>query len=174
MKRIIALAVLALGVFASTAGAAISIAPALAGPGYQNLSPWTCNGRTFSQSNGPIRLGFGWFANNQGGLKQFFNNSHGSIAITGTDTFNDSWANSKNAFVTAQGIEWTTGEPNTGTTPGGQPVNGVASWYRGVLAFAPGTYNMTVSFVFDKAVNDGWDTYTDPISNGGCSFTIVP
>jgi hypothetical protein len=179
MKRIIMiLAVLALGVsiLAATAGAAITITPAPAGPGYQNLSPWNCDGRTFSQSGSPIRLGFGWFANNEGGLKQFFRNTHGSVSITGTDTFNDSWNNSSNGnpFVTQQGIVWTSGEAGIGTPPGGGTVTGVASFYRGVLAFVPGTYTLSVSFVFDKAVNDGWDTYTDPISNGGCTFTVVP
>jgi hypothetical protein len=186
-KRIATLAALvvalALSVGASTAQAAITITQAPAGPGYQNLSPWTSNGicggngGTYSLSDPrPIRLGFGWFANNQGGLKQFFQNSHGSVSITGTDTFSDSWANSKNgsSFVTQQGIAWTSGEAGTGTPPGGGTVTGVATWYRGVLSLAPGTYTLRVAFVLDKTISDGWDEYSGTIDNGsGCTFTVV-
>ena len=58
-KRIIAAlaASFALMALASTAEAAITITQAPAGPGYQNLSPWTCGGRSFSASGAPIRLG---------------------------------------------------------------------------------------------------------------------
>ena len=183
MKRFTALLAvvssLILGV--SAAQATITVTQAPAGPGYQNLSPWTgtgiCGGQggTYSASGAPIRLGFGWFANNQGGLKQFFSNSHGSISITGTDAFSDSWSSSKSGtpFVTQQGIVWTSGEAGTGTPPGGGSVTGVSAWYRGVLSLAPGTYTLTVAFVFDKAVNDGWDSYTGTVSNNSCTFTVV-
>jgi len=175
-KRIIvALAAsLASMALASTAGAAITITQAPAGPGYQNLSPWNCGGHVYSASGAPIRLQFGWFANNQGGLRQFWDNSHGSVAITGTDTFADSWTDSKNGtpFVTAQGITWTN-EPGVGMPPGGGTVTGVATIYRGVLAQAPGTYTLSVTFAIDKAINDGWDTYTSDLSNTPCTFTVL-
>src|SRR5262245_25378374 len=101
---------------ASAAWATITITQAPAGqpsPGYyKNLSPWgtggTCpgNGGNAYASSDRIRLGFGWFANNPGGLKGFFQNTHGSVSITGTDTFSDSWARSKSGspFVTTRGI----------------------------------------------------------------------
>lgn len=184
MKRFTALLAvvssLVLGV--SAAHATITVTQAPPGPGYQNLSPWsqtaTCGGQggTYSASGNPIRLSFGWFANNQGGLKQFFQNSHGYVSITGSDTFSDSWSNSKSGspFVTQQGIVWTSGEAGFGTPPGGGTVTGVASIYRGVLSLAPGTYTLSVAFVLDKAVNDGWDTYTGTVSNApGCTFTVV-
>src|SRR3954469_24929227 len=89
-------------VFAGAAGATIAIAQAPAGPGYQNLSPWNCNGHSYSASGAPIRLGFGWFANNQGGLRQFWSNTSGTVDITsgtvdnpGTDTLHDQWTETK-------------------------------------------------------------------------------
>jgi hypothetical protein len=183
-KRIIVslIAAVALAIGALPAGAAIGITQAPAGPGYQNLSPWTstgvCGGQggTYSASGAPIRLGFGWFTSTQGGLKQFFQNSSGYVEIRGTDSLDDSWAESKSgsAFVTQQGIAWTTGEPNTGITPGGVSVKGQASWYRGVLSLAPGTYTLRVAFVLSKQINDGWDDYSGTIGNGsGCTFTVV-
>jgi hypothetical protein len=193
-KRIIgALAAsLALMALASTAQAAITITQAPAGPGYQNLSPWNCgtptdphhyyltprydsNGNRIGTTGLPIRLGFGWFANNNGGLKQFFQNTHGSVSITGTDTLSDSWtsANSGTPFVTTSGITWTSGEAGTGVPPGGGTVTGVATFYRGVLSIAPGTYTLSVTFAFDQAVNDGWDTYAANTSiNGTCTFVV--
>jgi hypothetical protein len=163
-------------VLAATAAAAITITQAPAGTGYQNLSPWTCNNHTYSIANGPIRLGFGWFANNSGGLKQFFTNTSGSVDISGTDTFHDQWTESKTGapFVTQQGITWTKNEPGTGTTPSGTKVTGVATFYRGVLNFVPGTYTMTVTMSVDKTISDGWDTYTAPTSfTGNCTFTVA-
>lgn len=185
-KRIIAAfaASLAAMAVASTAGATITITQAPAGqptPGYyKNLSPWqsgTCggNGGTYASTD-RIRLGFGWFANNQGGLSQFFKNTHGSVSITGSDTFSDSWARSRNGspFVTQQGIVWTSGETGTGTPPGGGTVTGVSTWYRGVLAIGPGTYTLSVTFVIDQSVNDGWYTYTAGTTfNGTCTFTVT-
>jgi hypothetical protein len=172
----------ALMALASTAGATITITQAPAGPGYQNLSPWSstgvCGGQggTYSASGAPIRLGFGWFANNQGGLKQFFQSTSGTVDITGTDTAHDAWAATKNGGppVSQQGITWTSGEPNTGTTPGGQTVKGVAGWYRGVLSLAPGTYTLRVAFNISGTINDGWDNYSGTIDNGnGCTFTVT-
>ncbi|HEX3237067.1 MAG TPA: hypothetical protein VHQ99_01535 [Gaiellaceae bacterium] len=179
-KRIIAVlatsfAVLAL---AATAAAAITITQAPAGPGYQNLSPWTCEGHSYSLANGSIRLGFGWFANNQGGLKQFFTNTHGTVDISGTDTFHDQWARSSTGspFVTQQGITWTSGEAGTGTTPSGSKVTGVSTAYRGVLALAPGSYTLTVAMLVDKTISDGWDSYPAGTGSltGTCSFTVTP
>ncbi len=189
-KRIVAAlaASFALMALASTAGATITITQAPAGqptPGYyKNLSPWqsgTCggNGGTYSSTD-RIRLGFGWFANNQGGLTQFFKNSHGTVDITSstnTDTFHDEWARSKNGspFVTQQGIVWTSGEPGTGTTPSGSKVTGVSGWYRGVLSLSPGTYTLKVAFIIDQQISDGWDSYSGTIDNGsnGCTFTVT-
>ena len=164
-------AVLAL---AATAAAAITITQAPAGPGYQNLSPFNCNGHSYDVNGAPIRLAFGWFANTQGGLKQFFSGTHGTVDISGTDTFHDEWASSRNGspFVTQRGITWTSGEPGTGTTPGGK-VTGVAAFYRGVLALAPGTYTLSVAFVIDKTISDGWDQYTAGTNlNSSCTFTV--
>jgi len=168
-------AVLAL---AATAAAAITITQAPAGPGYQNLSPWNCNGHVYSASGSPIRLGFGWFANKQGGLKQFWQNTHGTVDITGTDTFHDEWSRSPTGtpFVTQQGITWTNETGVQGTTPGGSPVTGVASIYRGVLALAPGTYTLSVAMLVDKTISDGWDSYPADTSSltGTCTFTVNP
>ena len=191
-KRIIGTlaASFAMMALASTAGAAITITQAPAGPGYQNLSPWNCgttadphhyyltprydsDGNRIGTTGLPVRLGFGWFANNKGGLKQFFQNTHGSVSITGTDTLSDSWTSSKSGspFVTTSGITWTSGEAGTGVPPGGGTVTGVSTSYRGVLSIAPGTYTLSVTFVFEQAVNDGWDTYTGSI-NGTCTFVV--
>ena len=76
---LVAAVALAVSALASTAGATITITQAPAGPGYQNLSPFNCGGKTFyltphyvTDPNGnmfqvqgsglPIRLGFGWAA----------------------------------------------------------------------------------------------------------------
>ena len=179
-KRFIAVlaALFAVLALAATAAAAITITQAPAGPGYQNLSPWNCNGQTFSASGAPIRLGFGWFANNQGGLKQFFTNTHGTVDITtSTDTFHDQWSRSPSGspFVTQRGITWTSGEPGTGMTPSGSKVTGVAAFYRGVLALAPGTYTLNVALLIDKTISDGWDSYAGGTSlTGNCTFTVNP
>jgi hypothetical protein len=177
-KRIIAAlaASLALMALASTAGAAITIAQAPAGPGYQNLSPWTCNGRTFSASGNPIRLGFGWAAHTASQMRQFFLYSHGSVSISGSDTFSDSWADnpSGDPFVTAQNIAWSSLESIQATPPGGgASVQAVASNYRGVLSLAPGTYTLSVQFVFDRPVQDGFQSYRGTLSNSPCTFTVT-
>jgi hypothetical protein len=178
-KRFIAVLAASFAVlaFAAAAAAAITITQAPAGPGYQNLSPWNCGGHVYSASGAPIRLGFGWFANNQGGLKQFFANTHGTVDITGTDTFHDQWSRSQSGspFVTQQHITWTSGEPGTGTTPSGSKVTGVAGFYRGVLPLTPGTYTLDVALVIDKTINDGWDSYAGGTSlTGNCTFTVNP
>jgi hypothetical protein len=177
-KRIIAAlaASLAVMAFASTAGAAIGITQAPAGPGYQNLSPWTCEGHTYSASGAPIRLGFGWAANTPAQMRQFFQYSHGSVAIAGTDTFFDSWADNPNAtpYVSQQhGIAWSQLESITATPPGGgTQIAAVASNYRGVLALAPGTYTLSVTFGFDRPIQDGFGVYKGSL-NGTCSFTVT-
>jgi hypothetical protein len=172
---------LALSILAATASAAITITQAPPGPGYQNLSPWNCGGHFYKASGAPIRLGFGWFANNEGGLKQFFQNTHGDVSIQNTadptDTFSDSWVsdNTGAPFVSTQGIAWTDGEAGTGSPPGGGTVTGVATIYRGVLTLAPGTYTLHAEFVIDKTISDGWDSYSGTIDNGsGCTFTVGP
>lgn len=191
MKRSVIAALAAsftLLVLASSAGAVITVTQAPAGPGYQNLSPWNCGGHTYyltprydasgawiPNTGNPIRLQFGWFANNEGGLRQFWDNTHGFVSITGSDTFGDSWLDSTNSrpFVTGQNITWSD-EAGVGGPPGGATVTGKASIYRGVLALAPGTYTLSVTFAIDKAINDGWDTYTSDLSNTPCTFTVDP
>jgi len=153
--------------FASTAGAVITITQAPAGPGYQNLSPWSCGGRTYSASGAPIRLGFGWAAHTAAQVRQFFQYSHGSVSITGSDTLSDSWADNPNAtpYVSQQGIAWSPLESVMATPPGGgAQVAGVASNYRGVLSLAPGTYTLSVTFVFDRPVQDGFKSYRGSLS----------
>ena len=161
---------------ASTAAAAITITQAPAGPGYQNLSPWTCNGRNYSLANGPIRLGFGWAAHTTAQMRQFFQYSHGSVSITGTDTLSDSWADNPNAtpYVSQLGIAWSPLESIMATPPGGgAQIAAVASNYRGVLSLGPGTYTLSVMFVFDRPVQDGFTSYRGSLSNGGCTFTVT-
>lgn len=195
MRKLIAtLAAFAALVFAGTATAAIPISQAPAGPGYQNLSPYTCEGRTFyltphyfdpdpitgiaqqiPGSGLPIRLQFGWGAHTPSQMAQFFKYSSGTVTITGTDTFSDSWANSTSgaAFVSQQGITWSALAPQTLTAPGGtQTLEGVNSLYRGVLGIAPGTYTLTATFVIDRPIQDGFGSYKGVIS-GTCSFTVV-
>ena len=177
MRKLIAtLAALAATlVFTGAATAAITISQAPAGPGYQNLSPYACEGRTFDLSDGPIRLQFGWGAHTTSQMEQFFKYTHGTVTITGTDTFSDSWANSASGapFVSQQGITWSALTPTTLTTPGGgSTVQGVSSIYRGVLAIAPGTYTLTATFVIDRPIQDGFGSYKGVIS-GTCSFTVV-
>jgi hypothetical protein len=178
-KRIIAAlaASFALMALASTAGATITITQAPPGPGYQNLSPWTCEGRTYSRASGPIRLQFGWGAHTESQMRQFFLYSHGSVSITGSDTFSDSWANSPTGepFLTQQGIRWSSLEPATLTPPGGGgTLQGFSSNYRGVLSFAPGTYTLSVQFVFDRPVQDGFQSYRGTLRNSPCTFTVTP
>jgi hypothetical protein len=65
-------------------------------------------------------------------------------------------------------------EDGTGIPPGGGTVTGVSTNYRGVLAIGPGTYTLSVTFVFDQSVNDGWDTYPAGTTlNGTCTFTVT-
>jgi hypothetical protein len=177
-KRIIAAlaASFALMALASTAGAAITITQAApAGPGYQNLSPWNCGGRTYSASGAPIRLGFGWAAHTSAQMRQFFQYSHGSVSITGTDTLSDSWADNPNAtpYVSQRGIAWGPLESIMATPPGGgAQIAAVSSTYRGVLSLAPGTYTLSVTFVFDRPVQDGFNSYKGSL-NGTCAFTVT-
>jgi len=176
-KRIIAAlaASFALMALASTAEAAITITQAPAGPGYQNLSPWNCGGRTYSASGAPIRLGFGWAAHTAAQMSQFFQYSNGSVSITGTDTLSDSWADNPNAtpYVSQQGIAWSPLESIMATPPGGgTQVSAVASTYRGVLSIAPGTYTLSVTFVFDRPIQDGFKVYKGSL-NGTCTFTVT-
>jgi hypothetical protein len=193
-KRIIAalVALLALMALASTAEAAITVTQAPAGPGYQNLSPFNCSGRTFyltphegTDANGnpftipgsgqPIRLGFGWAAHTPSQMRQFFTYSHGSISITGTDTFSDSWSDNPNGtpYVSQQGIAWSQLEDIQATPPGGSTtVTAVASNYRGTLSLTPGTYTLSVTFVFDRPVQDGFSSYKGSL-NGTCTFTVA-
>ena len=176
-KRFIAAlaASIALMALASTAGAAITITQAPAGPGYQNLSPWNCGGRTYSASGAPIRLGFGWAAHTSAQMTQFFKYSHGSVSITGTDTLSDSWADNPNAtsYVSQRGIAWSQLESVMATPPGGgAQIAAVVSNYRGVLSLAPGTYTLSVTFVFDRPVQDGFTSYKGSLS-GTCNFTVA-
>jgi hypothetical protein len=185
-KRIIAalMASLASMVLASAASAA-TITQAPAGPGYQNLNPFpnssgVCggNGGTYSLSGNPIRLTFGWGAHTTSQMTGFFKNSHGSVTITGTnDTFSDSWANSPSGspFVSQQGIAWSALTPVTLQAPGssGQTLSGYNSQYRGVLTIAAGTYTLTQTYVFDKPVQDGFASYSKPLTST-CTFTVVP
>jgi hypothetical protein len=160
---------------AATAAAAITITQAPGGPGYQNLSPWNCNGRSYSASGAPIRLGFGWAAKNSAEMTQFFKYSHGTVSITGTDTFSDSWADNPGGtpYVSQQGIAWSPLESGTGTPPGGtHQVAIVGSQYRGVLSLAPGTYTLSVTFVFDRPVQDGFQSYQGSLS-GSCTFSVT-
>jgi hypothetical protein len=176
-KRIIVLlaasfAVLAL---AGTAAAAITITQAPGGPGYQNLAPFNCNNRTYSLADGPIRLQFGWAAKNQAEMTQFFKYSHGTVDITGTDTFHDQWADNPagTPYLTQQGIQWSALAPGTGTPPGGtHPVSIVSSSYRGVLAIAPGTYTLTQTYVFDRPVQDGFQSYQGTLTSS-CTFSVT-
>ena len=189
---LIAAVALAVSALASTAGATITITQAQAGPGYQNLSPHTCGGRTFyltahqgTDANGnpiqvpgsglPIRLSFGWGANTDSQMRQFFKYSHGSVSITGSDSFSDSWANSPSGdpFVSQQGIVWDL-TPQTLTPPGNssQTVQGFSSNYRGVLSLAPGTYTLSQSFVFDRPVQDGFASYRGSLTST-CTFTVA-
>ena len=176
MRKLIAtLAALAAMVFAGTATAAIPISQAPAGPGYQNLSPWTCQGRTFDLSDGPIRLSFGWGAHTPSQMAQFFRFSYGSFSITGTDTAGDDWVNSPSGtpFVSTQGISWSALAPQTLTPPGGgSTIQGVSSIYRVVLGIAPGSYTLTATFVLDRPVQDGFGSYRGVFS-GTCSFTVI-
>ena len=186
-KRIVAAlaASLALMTLASTAGATITITQAPGGqpsPGYyKNLSPWTLtpgtacggNGGTYASTD-RIRLGFGWLASNRAGVREFFLDTHGYVQITGSDTFNDTWARSGTPFVTTQGIKWTVEDGLPGVTPGGAPITGSAAFYRGVLSLAPGQYTLSVGMLVDKTFTDGWETYTAGTSSlsNTCTFTV--
>ncbi len=189
---LVAAVALAVSALASTAGATITITQAQAGPGYQNLSPFNCGGRTFyltphyvTDPNGnmfqvqgsglPIRLGFGWAAHQESQMRQFFLYSHGSVSISGTDTFADSWADNPagTPYVTQQGIAWSQLEPTTGTPPGGtHSVPAVASFYRGVLSLGPGTYTLSQTFVFDRPIQDGFKSYRGSMTST-CTFTVA-
>ncbi len=193
-KRIIAAVVasLALMVLASTAGAAITATQAPAGPGYQNLSPYACNGRTFylsphqgTDANGnpvivpnsgdPIRLGFGWGAQTSQNMVQFFQNESGTATITGTDSFSDSWSavRSGNPPTSLDGISWSAPAPTLLTRPDGIQVSGLSSFYRAILSIAPGTYTLSVNITLAHPVNDGFGTAKGTIP-GTCSFTVAP
>ena len=188
MKRITTiLAVLALGVsiVASTAGAAITITQAPAGPGYQNLAPYpngvggcfgsTDSGPNYSASGRPIRLQFGWGAHTNAQMTQFFQESNGTVDITGTDTFHDSWAYNPNGtpYLTQQGIQWGQLRDVQAIPPGGgTTVDALASDYRGVLSLAPGTYTLTQTYNFRKPVQDGFGSYKKSLTSS-CSFTVV-
>jgi hypothetical protein len=183
-KRILAVlaASLAAMALAATASAAITITQAAAGPGYQNLSPFNCNGHVYSALGPPIRLQFGWGAKNSAEMTQFFKNSHGTVDISGTttdgtpDAFHDQWADNPagTPYLTQQGIRWSALESGTGTPPGGGgQVSVVASEYRGVLAISPGTYTLSQTYVFDKPVQDGFHSYQGTLS-ASCTFTVNP
>jgi hypothetical protein len=192
-KRVIVSLIAALAlVLTATASAAISITQAPAGPGYQNLSPYNCDGKTFyltphyfdpdpntgiaNQIPGsglPIRLGFGWGAQTQQNMVQFFQNESGTVSITGTDTLSDSWGKtSGNPPTSLDGITWSPVAPNPLTRPDGTTVSGYASFYRGVLSIAPGSYTLSVNIVLAHPVNDGFGTYKGTLP-GTCSFTVV-
>jgi hypothetical protein len=179
MRKVFAalMALVAVLALAGTAAAAITISQAPAGPGYQNLSPWTCEGRTYDLSNGPIRLMFGWGAHTRSQMTQFFKYSSGTVTITGTDTFSDSWSSTGGEpFVSQQGIRWSALEPTTLTAPGtsGQTLDGFSSVYRGVLDLAPGTYTLRTSFDIARPVQDGFGSYKGSFNNGsGCTFTVT-
>ena len=196
MRKLIAtLAALAALVFAGTAMAVIPISQAPAGSGYQNLSPYTCEGRTFyltphyfdpdpitgiaqqiPNSGLPIRLQFGWGAHTPSQMAQFFKYSSGTVTITGRPTRSrTTWAKSTSGapFVSTQGITWSALAPQTLTAPGGtQTLEGVSSLYRGVRGIAPGTYTLTATYVIDRPVQDGFGSYKGVFS-GTCSFTVV-
>lgn len=192
-KRIIvALAAsFALVVLASTAEATITITQAPAGPGYQNLSPWNCGGRTYyltphqgTDANGnpitvpgsgdPIRLTFGWGALNGSNMTQFFQNESGTVTITGTDSLSDSWGRTSGSPPTsADGIAWSAVASTPLTRPDGTQVNGVGSQYRAILSLAPGTYTLSVTIALAHPVNDGFSTTKGGLS-GTCTFTVAP
>jgi hypothetical protein len=200
-KRIIAAlaASFALMALASTAEAAITITQAPAGPGYQNLSPWTCNGKTFyltphyfdpdpntgiaNQVPGsglPIRLGFGWGALQVKQIQQFFQSENGSVSIVGTapgsDTFSDSWGATADGSspISTQGIAWSPIVSQQVSATGNPPYkNGYASFYRGVLSIAPGTYTLTVDYHLTRAVNDGFGASGPGDITGSCTFTVA-
>ena len=194
MKGITASAIAAFAVIVPSAGAAIGITQAPAGPGYKNLTPYPnsnpgpdqgrCVGTAgyFSSTDTNVRLQFGWFANTQGGIKQFFMNSHGSVQIVqtnGSDTLNDSWSATKNGSgpVSTLGIAWTDNEAGTGTPPGStSKVTGVAGFYRArITSIAPGEYTLTQTTVLDKGVSDGWATYAaGTVFTSSCYFTVNP
>ena len=183
---------LAVSALASTAGAAITITQAPAGSGYQNLSPYNCSGRTFyltphffdpdpntgiaNQIPGsglPIRLGFGWGAQTTQNMQQFFKNESGTVSITGTDSLSDSWgATSGNPATSVDGIAWSPVASNPLTRPDGTVVSGYASFYRGVLSLAPGSYTLSVNIVLAHPVNDGYGTYKGTLP-GTCTFTVA-
>jgi hypothetical protein len=191
---LIAAVALAVSALASTAGATITITQAEAGPGYQNLSPFNCGGKTFyltphyvTDPNGqmfqvqgsglPIRLGFGWAAHQESQMRQFFLYSNGSVSISGTDTFADSWTDNPagTPYVTQQGIAWSQLESTMGTPPGGtQSLPVVVSAYRGVLSLAPGTYILSQTFLFDRPIQDGIGSKSirDPMTST-CTFTVA-
>ena len=190
-KRMIAAltASFALLALASAAGAAITISQAPGGPGYQNLSPWNCTGHQYyltprydasgawiPNTGNPIRLVFGWAAKNAAEMTQFFQHSHGSVSITGDDTFSDAWTDNPagTPFVSQAGIAWSPLESIMATTPGGgTQVAAVASNYRGVLSLAPGMYTLSVTFVFDSPIQDGFQIYKGTM-NGTCTFAVNP
>jgi hypothetical protein len=179
-KRVTALtaALFAALVLAATAGAVITVTQGQPGPGSQNLSPWNCQGRTYSLANGPIRLVFGWAANTQSQMSGFFQYSSGSVSISGTDTFADSWVggNSGTPYVTQKGIAWSQLEAIKATPPGGgTQIDAFASNYRGVLSIAPGTYTLSVQFQFAHPVQDGFGVFTSktPLANTPCTFTVT-
>jgi hypothetical protein len=172
--------------FASIAGATITATQAPGGPGYQNLSPWNCGGRTFylsprydsngnqvPQSGLPIRLGFGWGAQSAQNMVQFFQNESGNAAITGADSFSDSWSSTKAGSppTSVDGITWSDPAPTPLQRPDGTPVSGVGSQYRALLSLTPGTYTLNVNIALAHPVNDGWGTYKGTLS-GTCTFNV--
>ena len=91
-------------------------------------------------------------------MRQFFKYSHGSVSITGSDMFSDSWAGNPSSgtpFVTAQNIAWSQLESVTVISPGGgKPSPGLALFYRGVLSLAPGKYTLRQTFSMERPVQD--------------------
>ena len=195
MRKLIAtLAALAAMVFAGTATAAIPISQAPAGPGYQNLSPYTCEGRTFyltphyfdpdpitgiaqqiPGSGLPIRLQFGWGAHTPSQMAQFFKYSSGIVSITGTDTCPDSGPAPRAAPRSfrsrgSPGAPWP--RRRSPHRVAAQTLEGVNSLYRVVLGIAPGTYTLTATFVHRPPIQDGFGSYKGVIS-GTCSFTVI-
>jgi hypothetical protein len=172
--------------FAATASATITVTTEV-NPSqpfvdhYQVLTPYNCAGpNSISLSDPrPVLLKFGWVAQSQSQLTQFFQSEHGTWTITGPgsgNTLTDTW--SETAGDPAVGIvAWSPVFATTVTPNGSTSVNAYASAYYGRLTFdTPGTYNFTMAWGFSKTLYDGFGntvkkgtTYTF-----ACSFTVVP
>ena len=196
-KRIIAAlaASLTMMALASTAGAAITITQAPAGPRLSKPQPVDLrrqdvlltphqvtdpngNTSTIPASGEPIRPGFGWVAQNASLMSGFFKNSHGFDSITGTDTFSDSWPDNPKGtpdrHPAGDRVEPTGEHPGHASGRRCNHPRCCVELPRRAFAHARGVHP-EVHFDFDRNVQDGSPgVYKKGSSlDGICSFTVV-